>query len=216
MLLTLKPSENFDEGNLTWVTRCASIWEAPSREGRKQSFMQRIFVLSPEHAALSPCRPARARWLLTQKRAAVFRRYPFTIILKQPPSGAAPLRLKIDPGSKTTGMAVVNDATGEVVWAAELSHRGQQVKEALDSRRATRRSRRQRHTRYRQPRFDNRTRPTGWLRHRSEAASRMCSRGWSGYVDVRPSETFPLSWPVSTCSSWSSPIPPASSISRAP
>ncbi len=127
--------------------------------------MQRIFVLSLQRTPLCPCRPARARWLLTQRKAAVFRRYPFTIILKQPPSGtgAAPLRVKIDPGSKTTGMAVLNDATGEVVWAAELSHRGQQVKEALDSRRATRRSRRQRHTRYRQPRFDNRTRPTGWL-----------------------------------------------------
>ena len=34
--------------------------------------------------------------------------------------------MKIDPGSKTTGLAVVNDATGRVVWAAELAHRGQQ------------------------------------------------------------------------------------------
>ncbi len=127
--------------------------------------MQRVFVFSPQRTPLSPCRPARARWLLTRRKAAVFRRFPFTIILKQPPSDteAAPLRLKMDPGSKTTGMAVVNDGTGEVVWAAELSHRGQQVKEALDSRRATRRSRRHRHTRYRQPRFDNRTRPKGWL-----------------------------------------------------
>ena len=49
-----------------------------------------------------------------------------------------PLRLKIDPGSKTTGLAAVNDATGQVVWAAELSHRGQQVKERLDQRRACR------------------------------------------------------------------------------
>ncbi len=127
--------------------------------------MQRVFVLSPQKEPLSPCRPARARWLLTQRKAAVWRRYPFTIILQQPPSGTVvnPLRLKMDPGSKTTGMAVVNDATGDVVWAAELSHRGQQVKEALDSRRATRRSRRHRHTRYRQPRFNNRTRPQGWL-----------------------------------------------------
>ncbi len=73
------------------------------------------------------------------------------------------MRLKVDPGSKTTGMAVLNEATGEVVWAAELCHRGQQVKEALASRHAQRRSRRQRHTRYRPSRFANRPRPTGWL-----------------------------------------------------
>jgi 5-methylcytosine-specific restriction endonuclease McrA len=127
--------------------------------------MQRILVVSPDKTPLSPCRPARARWLLTQKRAAVLRRYPFTIILKQSPSGNATpaLRVKIDPGSKTTGLAVLSDATREVVWAAELTHRGQPVKEALDTRRAQRHHRRQRHTRYRQPRFDNRTRPKGWL-----------------------------------------------------
>ena len=95
----------------------------------------------------------------------MFKRYPFTIILKvaveQPELDS--LRLKLDPGSKTTGIAIVNDATGEVVFAAELTHRGQAIKESLDSRRAVRRSRRQRHTRYRKPRFDNRRRPQGWL-----------------------------------------------------
>ncbi|MGZ3628225.1 MAG: RNA-guided endonuclease IscB, partial [Ktedonobacteraceae bacterium] len=74
-----------------------------------------------------------------------------------------PLRMKIDPGSKTTGMAIVNDISGEVVWSAELTHRGQSIKEALDSRRAIRKSRRQRHTRYRKPRFHNRTRHMRWL-----------------------------------------------------
>jgi 5-methylcytosine-specific restriction endonuclease McrA len=58
---------------------------------------------------------------------------------------------------------VVDDATGQVVWAAELAHRGQQVKERLDQRRACRRSRRGRHTRYRPPRFANRVRCAGWL-----------------------------------------------------
>src|SRR5579884_305333 len=110
-------------------------------QGNRGSRMQRVLVLSPERTPLSPCRPARARWLLTQKKAAVLRRCPFTIILKQPPSGNVipALRVKVDPGSKTTGMAVLNEATGEVVWAAELTHRGQQVKEALDTRRSQRR-----------------------------------------------------------------------------
>jgi 5-methylcytosine-specific restriction endonuclease McrA len=74
-----------------------------------------------------------------------------------------PLRLKIDPGSKTTGLAIVHDRSDAVVWAAELSHHGQQVRDRLLARRAVRRSRRQRHTRYRPARFANRRRPTGWL-----------------------------------------------------
>jgi len=73
------------------------------------------------------------------------------------------LRLKIDPGARTTGLALVNDATGEVVWAAELAHRSFAVKKSLEDRRAVRRSRRARHTRYRQPRWANRRRRAGWL-----------------------------------------------------
>ena len=74
-----------------------------------------------------------------------------------------PLRLKLDPGSKTTGIAIVNDASGEVVWAAELTHRGHAIKESLNKRRALRQGRRQRKTRYRKPRFNNRRRKQGWL-----------------------------------------------------
>jgi hypothetical protein len=126
-----------------------------------------------------PCTPRRARILLTRGKASIFLHYPFTIILKpKVPVGtqlplvfkeptALPiqshLRLKIDPGSKTTGLAIVNDITGEVVFAAELTHRGAQIKAALESRRALRRNRRQRKTRYRVPRFLNRRRPDGWL-----------------------------------------------------
>ena len=57
-----------------------------------------------------------------------------------------PLRLKIDPGSQTTGMALVDDLSGEVVFAAELTHRGPAIKHALDQRRAVRRGRRQRNS----------------------------------------------------------------------
>jgi 5-methylcytosine-specific restriction endonuclease McrA len=58
----------------------------------------------------------------------------------------------------------MNETTGEVVFAAELSHRGHQISEALDRRRATRRSRGPRKTRYRKPRFNNRrNKGQGWL-----------------------------------------------------
>lgn len=127
--------------------------------------MPKVFVLDTNKHPLNPVRPGYARLLLTQGKAAVFKRYPFTIILK---TGVEypmlePLRIKIDPGSKTTGLALVNDATGEVVFAAELTHRGQAIKAALDNRRGVRRGRRNRDTRYRKPRWSNRRRPKGWL-----------------------------------------------------
>jgi hypothetical protein len=127
--------------------------------------MSNVFVLDTNKHPLNPVHPGLARRLLSRGQAAVFRRYPFTIILKREVVNpqVEPLRLKIDPGSNTTGLAIVNDHTGKVVWAAELSHRGQTIKKALDARRALRRSRRQRHTRYRKPRFANRVRPKGWL-----------------------------------------------------
>src|SRR5215469_14646645 len=108
-----------------------------------------VFVVDTEKRPLLPCHPARARRLLTVGKAAVWRRYPFTIMLKRaiPDAQPAPLRVKIDPGSKNTGLAVVNDTTGPVVWAGELIHRGQQVHEAIQARCVHRRSRRQRHTR---------------------------------------------------------------------
>jgi 5-methylcytosine-specific restriction endonuclease McrA len=44
-----------------------------------------------------------------------------------------------------------------------VEHRGQRIQERLADRRALRRARRNRKTRYRKPRFDNRTRREGWL-----------------------------------------------------
>jgi 5-methylcytosine-specific restriction endonuclease McrA len=137
--------------------------------------MSQVFVLDANKQALNPIHPGRARLLLKQGKAAVYRRYPFTLILasavEQPT--LHPLRIKVDPGSQTTGIALVNDPTGEVVWAAELTHRGEQIKRDLDKRRAVRRSRRQRKTRYRKPRFDNRHKRTGILPPSLE--SRVCN-----------------------------------------
>jgi 5-methylcytosine-specific restriction endonuclease McrA len=124
------------------------------------------FVLDGDRKPLDQCRMARARILLKQGRAAVFRRFPFTIILKDrsvEESVVHDHRVKVDPGSKVTGIAVIQEGGSEVVFAAEIEHRGQRIKSALESRRALRRSRRVRKTRYRQPRFLNRTKPKGWL-----------------------------------------------------
>jgi 5-methylcytosine-specific restriction endonuclease McrA len=125
----------------------------------------KVPVLDTTKKPLAPTTPRRARLLLKSGKAAVFRRYPFTIILKREIENPTTpdLKIKIDPGSKKTGIAVVNQQTDEVVFAAEIEHRGHAIKASLDSRRSLRRGRRQRKTRYRKPRFDNRTRPKGWL-----------------------------------------------------
>lgn len=119
----------------------------------------RVFVLDTNCKPLDPCHPARSRELLKKGKAAVFRRYPFTIILKDRTlenSTVHPHRVKIDPGSKTTGFAVLNESTNHVVWAAELEHRGEQIHSRMQDRASLRRNRRNRKTRYRKPRFLNR------------------------------------------------------------
>lgn len=127
--------------------------------------MSKVFVVDTNMRQLDPIHPARARVLLSKGQAAVYRRYPFTIIVKRVVEAfIEPLRVKLDPGSKTTGMAIVNDQTGEVVFAAELSHRGDKITAALSDRRAIRRGRRTRKMRYRQARWGNRrNKKKGWL-----------------------------------------------------
>lgn len=119
----------------------------------------RVFVLDKSRHPLDPCHPARARRLLKAGRAAIFRRQPFTIILKDREvanSVVHPHRLKFDPGSRRTGVALLNDDTGTVVWGAEIEHRGAAIHLRMTARSTLRHGRRQRHTRYRAPRFRNR------------------------------------------------------------
>jgi 5-methylcytosine-specific restriction endonuclease McrA len=121
-----------------------------------------IFVLDTNLKPLTPCNPSMARKLLKANKAAVFRQFPFTIILKKEVIANPELiQIKIDAGSKITGFALVQGE--KVIFGAELSHRGQAIKNSLESRRSLRRGRRNRKTRYRQVRFLNRTRPKGWL-----------------------------------------------------
>ena len=145
-----------------------------------------VFVLDKHKKPLMPCSEKRARLLLERKRAVVQRLTPFTIRLKDRVGGdTQPVRVKIDPGSKTTGIVVVREEekdgekTVHVLHAAEIHHRGAQIRKKLDQRRAFRRRRRSK-LRYRKPRFDNRRRPEGWLppslRHRVETTMSWVER----------------------------------------
>lgn len=79
-----------------------------------------VFVLDTHKRPLNPIRPGMARKLLTTGKAAVFKRYPFTIILKvEVTSHQEPITLKIDPGSKTSGLALVQGES--VIFGAELT-----------------------------------------------------------------------------------------------
>jgi len=126
-----------------------------------------VFVLDKQKRPLMPCREKRARLLLARGRAVVHKRYPFTIRLKDRVGGETqPLRLSIDPGSKTTGLALMREPDSQqrhVLCLFELVHRGYQIKKALQQRAAFRRRRRTKNLRYRAPRFNNRTKPKGWL-----------------------------------------------------
>jgi 5-methylcytosine-specific restriction endonuclease McrA len=150
-----------------------------------------VFVLDKHGKPLMPCSEKRARLLLERGRARVHRLMPFAIRLtdRRLVQGALqPLRLKLDPGSKETGVAIVREATSDaagepdafVLSLAEIIHRGRQISEALTSRRSMRRARRGRKTRYRAARFNNRRKPTGWLapslRHRVDTTAAWVRR----------------------------------------
>lgn len=126
-----------------------------------------VFVLDQHKKPLMPCTEKRARKLLEHDRAVIHKMAPFTIRLKDRiAAGSAfqPLRVKFDPGSKTTGVAIILEgAQGpKVIFLGEIGHKAD-IKARLDKRRALRQGRRHRKTRYRQARFQNRKRKTGGL-----------------------------------------------------
>ena len=137
-----------------------------------------VFVLDSKGQAVMPCTEKRARLLLARGRARVHRIVPMVIRLVDCNAESCDLqsiRIKIDPGSKTTGIALVREInsvdpfTGEIHRNAavlnlmELVHRGRQISEVLTARRQMRRRRRS-NLRYRAPRFLNRgNKKKGWL-----------------------------------------------------
>ena len=131
-----------------------------------------VFVLDQKKHPLMPCTPKRARLLLARGRAVVHRVQPFVIRLKDrrvEDSALQPIALKVDPGSKTTGIALARleeteeGAIHHGVFLAEVSHRGEQVHERKIRQRSARRRRRCANLRYRAPRFANRRLRAGWL-----------------------------------------------------
>jgi hypothetical protein len=108
-----------------------------------------------------PCKPSKVRKLLKDNKAKVVKRTPFIIQLLYGSSGyKQSITLGVDAGSKTLGLSTTTEK--EVLFEAEVKLRTNIV-DLLATRREYRRTRRNRKTRYRKPRFSNRKRAKGWL-----------------------------------------------------
>ena len=125
--------------------------------------MQYAYVLNKRGEPLMPCSPGKARILLKQQKACVVKRTPFTIKLLHGSAGyKQPITLGVDAGSKHVGLSASTEK--RELYSEEFTPRNDVV-ELLSTRRQNRRSRRNRKTRYRAPRFNNRvhSKHKGWL-----------------------------------------------------
>ena len=123
----------------------------------------KVYVINKHGRPLMPCSPAKARHLLDAGKAKVKKRTPFTIQLLFGSTGyTQEVILGVDAGSKTIGLLA--SAETKELFSAEVKPRNDVV-DLLSTRRESRRARRNRKTRYRKPRFDNRVRSKhkGWL-----------------------------------------------------
>lgn len=121
-----------------------------------------IYVLNIEGQPLMPCKQAKARKLLKQNKAKIYKREPFTIqLLFVCENQTQDITLGVDAGSKHIGLSATTKE--KELYAADVELRNDIV-ELLATRRQNRRTRRNR-LRYRKPRFNNRvhSKKSGWL-----------------------------------------------------
>ena len=123
-----------------------------------------VYVLSKTGQPIMPTENhAKVRLLLKSGRATVVKRTPFTIrLMGTSKTFVQEVTLGVDAGSKHVGLSATT--TKKELFTAELRLRNDVV-ELMSSRREMRRSRRNRTTRYREPRFNNRvhSKNKGWL-----------------------------------------------------
>ena len=113
-----------------------------------------VYVLNKEGKPLMPCGSRKAKILLKQGKAKVVKRTPFTIQLIYGSSGyKQDVSLGVDAGSKHIGLSATTK--DKILYEADVELRTDIV-ELLSTRRESRCARRNRKTRYRAPRFDNR------------------------------------------------------------
>lgn len=122
-----------------------------------------VYVLSIHGKKLMPCTEAKARHLLKANKATCIRREPFTIKLKfKCENKTQPVTLGIDAGAKHIGVSA--STKKKELYSADVELRTD-ITKLIATRLQCRRTRRNRKTRYRKPRFLNRThaKKKGWL-----------------------------------------------------
>ena len=123
-----------------------------------------VYVLNIDGQPLMPTnRHGKVRRLLNNGKAKVIKRCPFTIqLLYESTNHTQPISLGIDAGSKTIGLSATTET--KVLFEAKVTLRNDIV-DLLSTRREQRRTRRNRKTRYRKCRFQNRvhSKQKGWL-----------------------------------------------------
>ena len=123
-----------------------------------------VYVLNQDGQPLMPTENHRmVRMLLKEKKAKVVRRTPFTIqLIVKTKEFTQPIVLGVDAGSKTIGFSASTEL--QELYSAELKPRNDVVNN-LSTRREFRKARRNRKTRYRPKRFENRvhSKHKGWL-----------------------------------------------------
>lgn len=121
-----------------------------------------IYVRSKEGKALMPSeRGGRIGYLLRHGKAHVVSRVPFVVQLDyESTTYTQEVSLGIDAGSKHIGVSASSEK--KELLAAQVELRSDVVN-LLSARMELRRTRRNRKTRYRKSRFDNRKRKDGWL-----------------------------------------------------
>ena len=123
-----------------------------------------VYVLNIDGQPLMPTnRHGKVRRLLKNGQAKVISRCPFTIqLLYETTNHTQPISLGIDAGSKTIGLSATTET--KVLFEAKVTLRNDIV-DLLSTRREQRRTRRNRKTRYRKCRFQNRvhSKQKGWL-----------------------------------------------------
>ena len=121
-----------------------------------------VYVLNADGQPLMPTnRYGKVRHLLKDDKARVIKRCPFTVqLLYKSTNYVQPISLGIDAGSKHIGVSATTE--DKVLYEADVKLRNDIV-ELLSTRRENRRARRNRKTRYRKARFNNRCKGDGWL-----------------------------------------------------
>lgn len=121
-----------------------------------------VYVLNIDKQPLMPTqRHGKVRRLLKCGKAKVIKRCPFTIqLLYDATCFTQSINLGIDSGSKNIGVSATT--ASKVLYESDVELRNDIVN-LLSTRREARKARRNRKTRYRKARFDNRVKGKGWL-----------------------------------------------------